>query len=154
MKRHIAGLHGEVRHEEDLLEGVFLVRVEGARYCWDPQKPFFSIRFGILEPKELAARSVSGRLYCTPKALWRLNWFLRDFGYDPDLLGREEVDEKALLGLQGVVRTVCKTYARRSYLNFDSFASREEWESISADQGICTTAAQQGASDDLQLHTN
>ena len=154
MKRHIAGLHGEVRHEEDLLEGVFLVRVESARYCWHPQKPFFSIRFGIIEPKELVSRSISGRLYCTPKALWRLNWFLRDFGYDPDLLGREEVDEKALLGLQGVVRTVCKTYARRSYLNFDSFASREEWESISADQGICTTAAQQGASDDLQLHTN
>ena len=54
MKRHIAGLHGEVRHEEDLLEGVFLVRIEGARYSWHPQKPFFWVRFQILEPKEFA----------------------------------------------------------------------------------------------------
>ena len=133
MKRHIAGLREEARREEDLLEGVFLVCVVGARYCWHPQKPFFSIRFGILEPNDLASRSVSGRLYCTPKALWRLNWFLRDFGYDPDLLGREEVDEKALLGLQGVIRTVRKTYARRSYLNLDSFAASREWEAISVD---------------------
>ena len=133
MKRHIAGLQGEARHEEDLLEGVFLVRVEGARYCWDPQKPFFSIRFGIIEPKEFASRSISGRIYCTPKALWRLNWFLRDFGYDSELLGREEVDEKALLGLRGVIRTVRKTFARRSYLNLDSFASSGEWEAISTD---------------------
>jgi hypothetical protein len=94
VKRHIAGLQGEARHEGDLLEGVFLVRVDGARYCWHPQKPFFSIHFSILEPKELTSRAVAGRLYCTPKALWRLNWFLRDFGYDPDLFGREEVDEK------------------------------------------------------------
>ena len=133
MKRHIGGLHGEVRHEEDLLEGVFLVRVEGARYCWHPQKPFFSVRFGILEPKEFVSRSVSGRIYCTPKALWRLNCFLRDFGYDPELLGREEVDEKALLGLQGVIRTVRKTFARRSFVNLDSFASSGEWEAISVD---------------------
>ena len=145
MKRHIAGLRSEAKREEDLLEGVFLVRVESARYCWHPQKPFFAIRFGIIEPKEFVARSISGRLYCTPKALWRLNWFLCDFGYDPDLLGREEVDEKALLGLQGVIRTARKTYARQSYLNFDSFASREEWESISTDRDIRATADQQGA---------
>ena len=31
--------------------------------------------------------SLNGRLYCTPKAIWKLRWCLRDFGYDPDLLG-------------------------------------------------------------------
>src|SRR6185312_2241899 len=149
MKRHIAGLQNEARREEELLEGVFLVRIEGARYCWHPQKPFFSIRFAILEPREFVGRSVSGRVYCTPKALWRLNWFLRDFGYDPDLLGREEVDEKALLGLRGVIRTVRKTYARRTYLNLDSFASVEEWDSISADHRVRATASGEGASDGL-----
>jgi hypothetical protein len=38
----------------------------------------------------------SSRLYCTPKALWKLNWFLRDFGYDNELLDRTEVDDKLL----------------------------------------------------------
>ena len=33
-------------------------------------------------------------LYCTPKALWKLSWFLRDFGYDTELLGRDEIDER------------------------------------------------------------
>jgi len=154
MKRHIAGLQGEVGHEEDLLEGVFLVRVEGARYCWHPQKPFFFMRFGIIEPKELASRLISGRLYCTQKALWHLNWFLRDFGYDPDLLGREEVDERALLGLQGVIRTVRKTYARRSYLNLDSFAASGEWEAITVDRDGPALGEREGRSDDVQLHTD
>ena len=51
-----------------------------------------------------ARRLISGRVYCIAKALWKLGWFLRDFLYDPDLLGREEVDEKALSGLRGVVK--------------------------------------------------
>jgi hypothetical protein len=28
------------------------------------------------------------------KALWKLNRFLRDFGYDTELLARDEVDDK------------------------------------------------------------
>jgi hypothetical protein len=35
-------------------------------------------------------------------ALWKFNWFLRDFGYDIELLGRDEVDETQLIGLTGV----------------------------------------------------
>lgn len=144
MKRHISGLSGGTRYEEDLLEGVFLVRVEGARYCWHPQKPFFSVQFSILEPREFASRSISGRVYCTPKALWRLNWFLRDFGYDSDLLGREEVDEKNLIGLQGVVRTVRKTFAGHSFMNLDSFAASGEWEAISGDRRATRSNDQEG----------
>jgi hypothetical protein len=33
---------------------------------------------------------ISSRLYCNPSALWKFNWFLRDFDYDVELLGREE----------------------------------------------------------------
>jgi len=29
------------------------------------------------------------------ETLWKLNWFLRDFGYDPDLLSRDQLHEKA-----------------------------------------------------------
>ena len=146
MKRRIAGLGEEANRQGHLLEGVFLVRVERARYCWHPQKPFFSIGFAILEPRDFVSRFISGRIYCTPKALWRLNWFLRDFGYDPDLLGREEVDEKALLGLHGVIRTVRKTYARRSYLDLASFASSSEWDSICATRTTVSAESSEGAS--------
>jgi hypothetical protein len=101
MKRHIPGLHAESKNSEDFLEGLFLVRVDHVNYRWHPQKPCYLLRFVVLEPEEFRSRHISGRLYCTPKALWRLNWFLRDFGYDTDLLGRDEVDEKALVGLKG-----------------------------------------------------
>jgi hypothetical protein len=54
--------------------------------------------------------------------LWKLNWFLRDFGYDIDLFSRDEVEEKAVLGLNGVVRTSRTTLNGRSFLNFEAFA--------------------------------
>ena len=151
MKRHFPGLHTEPNHIDDSLEGIFLVRVDRAYYRWHPQKPFFVLRFAILEPKELGSHKISGRLYCTQKSLWKLNWFLRDFGYDPDLLGRDEVDEKALLGLTGVLRTNRKSLAGRMFLNLDAFAPSSEWEFISKDarEGVLP-----GGSHDLQLHTD
>ncbi len=81
MKRHIPGLHQQAQSSDDHLEGLFLVRVERAFYRWHPQKPFFALRLAILEPKEHTGQMISGRLYCTPKALWKLNWFLRDFDF-------------------------------------------------------------------------
>jgi hypothetical protein len=153
MKRHIPGLHQEAKNAGDFLEGLFLVRVDRANYRWHPQKSFFSIRFVILEPKELSSRSIEGRIYCTPKALWRLNWFLRDFGYDTDLLGRDEVDERALLGLAGIIRTSRRTLAGRSFLNLDGFASAAEWKMPSSEHGAGTHRDGQ-SSDDLQLHAD
>ena len=153
MKRHIPGLNNESKNVEDFLEGLFLVRVDHVNYRWHPQKPCFLIRFAILEPKEFRFRHISGRLYCTPKALWRLNWFLRDFGYDTDLLGRDEVDEKALVGLKGVIRTSRKTLAGRSFLNLDGFAPATEWENLSQDHGK-RIPGEKGTSNDLQLHTD
>jgi len=130
MKRHIPGLHAESRDGSDLLEGRFLVRVDRAFYRWHPQKPFFALRFSVLEPSERTGQIISGRVYCTAKALWRLNWFLRDFGYDHELFNRDEVDEKALLGLKGVIRTSRTTRNGRAFLNLDAFASTEEWEEL------------------------
>ena len=151
MKRHFPGLHAEAARTNDFLEGIFLVRVDRAYYRWHPQKPFFILSFTVLEPKEFASRRISGRLYCTEKSLWRLNWFLRDFGYDTDLLGRDEVDEKALLGLTGVLRTNRKSFAGRVFLNLDAFAPTTEWESISKDARDGIVA---GGSHDLQLHAD
>ena len=152
MKRQFPGLHRETKNGPEFLEGTFLVRVDQASYRWHSQKPFFSIRFAVLEPKSFASRAITGRIYCTPKALWRLNWFLRDFGYDTDLLGRDEVDEKALLGLKGIIRTSRRTLAGRSFFNLDGFAPASEWEQFSPD--VETGTSRKEGADDVQLHAD
>jgi hypothetical protein len=141
MKRRIPGLHGEVRADADILEGVFLVRVDRAFYRWHPQRPFYVLQLAILEPREHQGRSLTGRLYCTPKALWKLRWFLRDFGYDPDLMGQDEVDEKALLGLQGIVRISHTTLNGHTFLNLGGFAPASEWEELSVSLASSQEAA-------------
>jgi hypothetical protein len=136
MRRQIPGLHLNPRGVEDKLEGLFLVRVDRAHYRWHPQKPFVEIRFVILEPKPFETRYFSGRLYCTEKALWKLNWFLRDFGYDTQLLKDDQIDEKALSNLRGVVRTSSIALNGRSYQNLEAFAPEADWEALE-----CTSLA-------------
>jgi len=130
MRRQIPGLHLNHRGVEDKVEGLFLVRVDRARHRWHPQKPFVEIRFVVLEPKAFESRSFTGRLYCTERALWKLNNFLRDFGYDAQLLKDDQVDEKALRNLRGVVRTSYTTLNGRSYQNLDAFAPEADWEAL------------------------
>jgi hypothetical protein len=127
MKRHVPGLHLGVGDNDGVLEGLFLVRIDRASYRWHQKKPFFALRFSVLDPQESAGQVICGRLYCTPKALWKLNWFLRDFGYDDDLFERDEVDERALFGLKGVLRTSSTTRGRRVFQNLDAFAPAGEW---------------------------
>jgi hypothetical protein len=131
MKRRFAGLQ-ETDSANTMQDGIFLVRVQKVEYRWHAQKPFYILRLCVIEPKELFGKMISGRLYCTAKALWKLGWFLRDFLYDPDLLGREEIDEKALFGLRGVVKVSRTTLNGRSWLNFDGFAPASQWEELSS----------------------
>ncbi len=132
MKRRIQGLNATVSSPADHVpDGVFLVRVDRAQYRWHPQKPFYVLRLSVLEPHALAGRTITGRLYCTLKALWKLGWFLRDFLYDPELLGREEIDEKALLALRGVVKISDTTVNGTTLLNLDGFAPASQWEELS-----------------------
>jgi hypothetical protein len=98
----------------------------------------------VLEPKSLAGSSITGRLYCTPKALWKLNWFLRDFGYDTELLGRDEIDEKVLVALCGVVKISHSVLHGTSLLNLDAFAPERQWKELSmgaVDQISCSKVA-------------
>ncbi len=73
MRRHLPGLHSGNSDLVSNLEGLFLVKVERASYRWHPQKPYLSLRFSILEPVSFEAISFSGRLYCTERALGKLN---------------------------------------------------------------------------------
>jgi hypothetical protein len=145
VRRHIPGLHSKEAEVDSNLDGLLLVRVDKASYRWHPQKPFLALRFVVLAPVFLESQFFSGRLYCTEKALWKLEWFLRDFEYDRELLDRDQVDEKALTGLRGVVRTSQTTFSGRSYQNLDAFAPSGEWESLSS----TSPDSEQGVTDGL-----
>jgi hypothetical protein len=133
VRRRIQGLHeADLSAASQVRDGLLLVRVERAHHRWDTRKPFYLVRFSILEPKDLTGHSVAGRLYCTPRALWKLNWFLRDFGYDAELLGRDEIDEKSLIGLRGVIKISHTVANGTSLLNLDAFAPAFQWEQLSS----------------------
>jgi len=132
MKRQINGLHAADRWAADQVpDGVFLVRVQRVRFCRQAPKPYYTINLAVLEPSRFAGHCLSSRLYCNPKALWKLNWFLRDFGYDTELLGRDEVDETQLVGLTGVVKISHVVFNGASLLRFDGFAPAGRWEELS-----------------------
>jgi hypothetical protein len=132
MKRQIMGLHAADRCSSDQIpDGIFLVRVQRVQFRRQAQKPYYTLNLAILEPSRFSGRVLSSRLYCTANALWKLNWFLRDFGYDIELLGRDEVDETQLVGLKGVVKISHIVFNGSALLRLDGFASVSRWEELS-----------------------
>jgi hypothetical protein len=133
MKRQLPGLADVARDSRpEIPDGIFLVRVDGARFRWHAQKPFYVLRLSIVEPKQFVGSPIVGRLYCTQKAMWKVAWFLRDFLYDPELLAHEQIDEKALPGLSGVVKMSHAVVNGISLMNLDGFAPASQWEELSA----------------------
>ncbi len=126
MRRRFQGLHQADQSTAcDIPDGLFLVRVQRAQYRWHAQKPFYLLRFVVIEPRSLEGNTFSGASYCSPKALWKLHWFLRDFGYDTELLGHDEVEDKHLVGLSGVVKLSHAVLNGTTLLNLDGFAPAE-----------------------------
>jgi hypothetical protein len=132
MRRYFESLRPADRSAIDSVpDGLFLVRVNRAQYRWHAQKPYYLISFAVLEPKHLAGCLISGRLYCTARAMWKLSWFLRDFGYDTELLGKNEIDDRALVGLQGVLKVSHAIVHGISLLNLDGFAPLSRCQELS-----------------------
>jgi biotin operon repressor len=132
MKRQINGLNAADRCATNQIpDGVFFVRVQRAQFRRQAQKPYYTLSLAILEPSRFSGHVLSSRLYCSPKALWKLNWFLRDFGYDTEQLERDEVDEKQLVGLRGVVKISHMIFNGASWLRLDGFAPAGRWEELS-----------------------
>ena len=132
MRRQITGLHAADRCAVDQIpDGLFLVRVKRAQFRRQAQKPYYNLTLAILAPSRFSGQILSSRLYCSPKALWKLNWFLRDFGYDTEMLGRDEVDERQLVGLKGIVKMSHTVLSGASLLRLDGFASAGRWEELS-----------------------
>ncbi len=133
MKRQVPRLSQTARDSHsEVPDGIFLVRLDSAQHRWHALKPFYILRLSILEPEALAGRSIVSRLYCTPRAMWKLGWFLRDFLYDPELLSQSEVDEQALRGLVGVVKISHTLLNGIRLVSFDGFAPASQWEELSS----------------------
>ena len=144
MRRQITGLHTADRCASDHVpDGVFLVRVQRAQFSRQAQKPYYTLALAILEPIRFSGHILSSRLYCSAKALWKLNWFLRDFGYDMELLSQDQIDEKALINLRGIVRTTHVTLAGRTFQNLEAFAPAAEWGEFSHSGSSQTPAQEQ-----------
>ena len=132
MRRRFQDLHlAGAAAAGEVPDGLYLVRVTRAQYCWHARKPFYSLRFSVLDPKTSAGRSLTGRLYSTPRALWKLHWFLRDFGYDQELLSHDEIEDKQLVGLEGIIKISHTAVHGTALLNLDGFAPTHQWEELS-----------------------
>ena len=130
MNRYLAGLHQHLEASA-IPDGYYLVRIQRAQHFWDWKKSTYAIQFTIVEPNEVAGRSIFARLCCTKRSLWKLSWFLTDFGYDPELLDKDELDESALLTLQGIVKISNTVVNGISVLNLDGFAPAARWTDFS-----------------------
>ena len=130
MKRQIQGLSSPIA--ADIPDGRYLVKVQRAQYRWHRQKPSYELTFYVLEPTQLVGASIVARLLSSPKALWKLAWFLRDFRYSRELLERDEIDTQALIGLQGVIHISHEIVNGRSTVKLEAFAPAADWEYLTA----------------------
>jgi hypothetical protein len=96
--------------------------VQRVKLCRHKQKPYHALALTILELRRFAGHVISSGLDCGAKALWKLTWFLRDFGYDAELLGRDEVDETQFVGLKGAVKSSHIVVNGPSLLRLDGLA--------------------------------
>ena len=132
MKRNIDGLRAaDTSNPNGVPDGIYLMRLLRMRFRKYTPKAYYSVALSIIEPKRFAGGIISSRVYCHTKVLWKLSWFLRDFGYDTELLGRDEVDEKRAVWLTGVVKISNVVYDVMALLRFDGFAPASRWEELS-----------------------
>ena len=67
MRRRIQGLHEADSSAAGVPNGLFLVRVERAQYRWQAQKPFYLLRFVVLEPQRSLVDPLRAACTAPPK---------------------------------------------------------------------------------------
>lgn len=130
MRTKIQGLN-QTNERKALLEGPYLARVVRFEPAGHAAKPCRSATFLVLDPGPYSGRYVRTRLYCHERALWKLRWFLRDFGYDHNLMAAEELDDRQVVGLEGVIRLAFWGTNGQRHLDVQGFAPKEEWTELS-----------------------
>jgi hypothetical protein len=116
-----------------LAEGLYRARVVRFRPAGHAAKPCVAATFQILEPAAYAGTYIRTRLYCHDRALWKLRWFLRAFKYDTELMAADELDDRHVVGLEGVIRLAYWGDVRPR-LDVEGFALSERWGFLSSDQ--------------------
>ncbi len=140
MRVRIQGLN-QPGEKVPLAEGLYQARVVRCEPAGHAPKPCRAVTFLILEPQAYAGRYVRTRLYCHDRALWKLRWFLKDFGYDADLLANEELDDRRVVGLEGVIRLAYWGTDGHRRLDVQGFAPRERWAELIGEQVASPVAA-------------
>src|SRR3954470_11099910 len=125
MKRKIPGLHNPAANGEQQ-PNTYLVRVVAARYRAN-RLPYLDLTFSLLEPAEHRGLKIVSRMDCRPKSFWKLTWFLKDFGYDAALLYDDEIDEKTIVGLEGVITISNRARGQQRPCTLHSFAPAHSW---------------------------
>ncbi len=125
-----------------LVEGVYRARVVRFEPAGHAPKPCRAATFLILEPSAYAGRHVRTRLYCHERSLWKLHWFLSDFRYDPELMAAEELDDRRVVGLEGVIRLAYWGSDGHRRLDVQGFAPSERWEELSGEPAACAASAE------------
>ena len=144
MRMRIQGL-SQVSERKPLVEGSYRARVVRFGPAGHAPKPCRAAMFLILEPAPYAGRHVRTRLYCHDRALWKLRWFLNDFNYDAELLAADELVDRRVVGLEGVIRLAYWGNDGHRRLDVQGFAPSERWDDLSVHQPPCeslTEAAQ------------
>jgi hypothetical protein len=126
VRTHIQGLN-QVSEKKPLVEGLYRARVLKFEPAGHAAKPCRMATFLVLDPAAYAGRHVRTRLYCHDRALWKLRWFLSDFGYDPELLAAEELDDRRVVGLEGVIRLSYWGLNGQRRLDVQGFAKLDRW---------------------------
>ena len=145
MRTKIQGLSQE-SGRLPLVEGLYRTRVVRFEPAGHAAKPCRAALFLILEPGRYAGRPVRTRLYCHERALWKLRWFLGDFGYDRELLAAEELDDRQVVGLEGVIRLAYWGSDGHRRLDVEGFAPVERWVELSPEQAAKTVITGQVSS--------
>lgn len=140
MRTRIQGLN-QVNERKPLTEGLYRARVVRFEPAGHAAKPCRTATFLILEPAPYSGRYVRTRLYCHERALWKLRWFLSDFGYDPGLMAAEELDDRRVVGLEGVIRLSFWGSDGHRRLDVQGFASLDRWTELSQNQAPRAPAA-------------
>jgi len=138
MRTRIQGL-SQASERVPLVEGLYRARVV---QFGPAAKPCRAAQFLILDPPEYRGRHVSTRLYCHDRALWKLRWFLKDFGYDAELLATEVLDDRRVVGLEGVIRLAYWGTDGHRRLDVQGFAPAERWAELAQEQAACPAVAQ------------
>ena len=129
MRRQIQGLSSSSR-DSAIPRGIYLVKVQRALYRWHRYKPAYELSFFVLKPDALRGAAISARLLCSAKELWKFAWFLRDFRYSQELLDRDEIDVRALQGLEGVLQVTNDAVNGRAVTVLNAFAPAADWEHL------------------------